>query len=63
MLSECRLGVGFAALYSIEIITHADDLGDLLQVLSHICHHLRLELDGPGFAGASILVISQSLPL
>src|SRR6516165_7784532 len=51
MLSEGRLGVGFAALYSIEIITYADDLGDLLQVLSQIRHDLRLELDGPGFAG------------
>src|SRR6516164_8060453 len=51
MLSEGRLGVGFAALYFIEIITHADDLGDLLQVLSQIRYDLGLELDGPGFAG------------
>src|SRR5215472_6966366 len=51
MLSECCLGGGLAALYSIEIITHADDFGDLLQVLVQVRHDLRLELDRPGFAG------------
>ena len=48
---NARLRVGFAAPHLVEIVAHADDLGDLLQMLANVGHDLRLEFDGPGFAG------------